>query len=85
MGMRTTGATDGGSTTVRVTARVKKEVRERLRQRGVKPRVVMIRIFVGAILLAVENHLAEVESLTLFTAQGRLKSRQRTAKSACAD
>lgn len=64
-GETTVAASDGFTVTVRVTAKVKKEVRERLRRRGVKPRMVMIRMFVGAILLAIENHLAGVGSLTI--------------------
>ena len=51
--------------TVRVTARVKRKVREALLERGVKPKMVMIRMFVGAILLAVRDHLGEIYMLTI--------------------
>ena len=51
--------------TVRITAGVKRKVREVLLERGVKPRMVMIRMFVGAILLAICDHLGEISTLTL--------------------
>jgi len=51
--------------TVKVTARVKRRVREALLKRGVKPRMVMIRMFVGAILLAIRDHLEEISTLTV--------------------
>jgi hypothetical protein len=51
--------------TVRVTARVKRKVRETLLERGVKPKMLMIRMFVGAILLAIRDHLGEISMLTI--------------------
>jgi len=42
--------------TVRITARVKQQVRTALRKRGIKPRMVMIRMFVGAIVLALRRY-----------------------------
>ena len=54
---------DGFTVTVHVTARVKQQVRATLRKRGVKPRMIMIRMFVGAIVLALCNHGKEVPSL----------------------
>jgi hypothetical protein len=51
--------------TVRVTARVKQKVRETLLERGVKPKMLMIRMFVGAILLAIRDHLGEISTLTI--------------------
>ena len=51
--------------TVRVTARVKRKVREALLERGVKPKMIMIRMFVGATLLAIRDHLGEISMLTI--------------------
>lgn len=51
--------------TVRVTARVKRKVRKALLERGVKPKMAMIRMFVGAILLAIHDHLGEISMLTI--------------------
>jgi sialic acid synthase SpsE len=56
---------DGFAVTVRVTARVKQQVRQALVERKVKSRMVMIRMFVGAILLAVQGHLGEIGSVTM--------------------
>jgi hypothetical protein len=56
---------DGFSITVRVTARVKQQVRQMLLERGVKSRMVMIRMFVGAILLAVRSHLGEISAVII--------------------
>lgn len=64
-GDTTVAASDGFTVTVRITAKVKREVRRALRDRGVKPKLVMIRMFVGAILLAIQGHLTEVRSLTI--------------------
>jgi hypothetical protein len=64
-GDTTVAASDGFTVTVRVTAQVKQEVREALRDRGVKPKLFMIRVFVGAILLAIQDHLTEVGILTI--------------------
>lgn len=64
-GDTTVAASDGFTVTVRVSAKVKQEVRQALRDRGVKPKLIMIRMFVGAILLAIQDHLAEIESLTI--------------------
>ena len=58
-------ASDDFATTVMITARVKQQVKESLLRRGVKPNMVMIRMFVGAILLAIHEHLAEIGSLTI--------------------
>jgi hypothetical protein len=64
-GDTTVAASDGFTVTVRITAKVKLEVRRALHNRGVKPKLVMIRMFVGAILLAIQDHLTEVGSLTI--------------------
>lgn len=64
-GDTTVAASDGFTVTVRITAKVKHEVQRVLRDQGVKPKLVMIHMFVGAILLAIQDHLAEVESLTM--------------------
>jgi len=67
-------ASNGFTVTVRVTARVKQEVRQVLLERGVKPRMVMIRMFVGAIVLAIHAHLsrsAKVPSTLSFATEGR--------------
>ena len=56
---------NGFSVTVRITAEVKGVVRETLRRRGVKARMIMIRMFVGAIVLAVQDHLSESNILTI--------------------
>jgi hypothetical protein len=50
---------------VRVTARVKQEVRQALLERGAKSRMVMIRMFVGAILPAIRDHLEEIDLLKI--------------------
>jgi hypothetical protein len=64
-GDTTIGASDGFTVTVRITAKLKHEVREMLRKRRVKTRLIMIRMFAAAILLAIQEHLTEVESLTI--------------------
>ena len=46
--------------TIKITAKVKQQVRRTLEDRGVKANLVMIRMFVGAIVLAMRGHLAEV-------------------------
>ncbi len=51
--------------TVRVTARAKQEVQKTLLARGVKPKMVVIRMFVGAILLAIREHLETISQLTV--------------------
>jgi hypothetical protein len=56
-------ASDGFTVTVQITAEVKQQVREALRRRGVKPRMVMIRMFVGAIVLAIRQHRGQVSTL----------------------
>jgi hypothetical protein len=56
-------ASDGFTVTVRITAEVKQQVREALRGRGVKPRMVMIRMFVGAIVLTIRKHREQVSTL----------------------
>ncbi|MFZ2357993.1 MAG: hypothetical protein WA040_01495 [Anaerolineae bacterium] len=56
---------NGFAVTVRITAEVKGVVREALRHRGVKARMIMIRMFVGAIVLAVQDHLSEFDMLTI--------------------
>ena len=50
---------------MKVMAKVKQEVREALRNQGVKPKLLMIRMFVGAILLAIQDHLPAVRTLTI--------------------
>ena len=64
-GETTVAASNGFAVTVRVTARVKQEVRQVLLERGVKPKMVMIRMFVGAILLAIRDHLEEIDLLMI--------------------
>jgi len=64
-GDTTIAASDGFTVTVRITAKVKHEVRETLRKRRVKTRLIMVRMFAGAIFLAIQEHLAEIESLTI--------------------
>ncbi|MDP3184249.1 MAG: hypothetical protein Q8M58_03140 [Anaerolineales bacterium] len=56
---------DGFTVTVRVTARVKQGVQKALRERGVKPRLIMTRMFAGAIWLAIRDHLAEIDLLRI--------------------
>jgi len=56
---------NGFTVAVRVTARVKQEVRQALLARGIKPRMVMIRTFVGAVLLAIRDHLTQIDLLTI--------------------
>jgi hypothetical protein len=64
-GETTVAASNGFTVTVRVTARVKQQVRQVLLEQGVKPRMVMIRMFVAAILLAIRDHLEEITLLTI--------------------
>ncbi len=64
-GETTIAVSNGFTVTVRVTARVKQQVRQRLQERGVKPKMIMIRMFVGAILLAIRGHLAEISLLLI--------------------
>jgi hypothetical protein len=64
-GETTVAASNDFTVTVRVTARVKQEVREALLERGVKPRMLMIRMFVGTILLAIHDHLRDIHLLTI--------------------
>ena len=64
-GETTVAASNGFTVTVRVTARVKQEVRQALLERGVKPKMVMIRMFVGAVLLAIRDHLEGINLLTI--------------------
>ena len=58
-------AANGFAVTVRITPEVKEFVRRSLERRGVKPRLVMIRMFVGAIVLALQDHLREVGAVTI--------------------
>lgn len=58
-------AANGFVVTVRITAEVKGIVRATLKRRGVKTRLIMIRMFVGAIVLAVEDNLSEIDTLTI--------------------
>jgi hypothetical protein len=58
-------AANGFAITVRITPEVKESVRRSLERRGVKPRLVMIRMFVGAIVLALQDHLRESGALTI--------------------
>lgn len=64
-GETTIAVSNDFAVTVRVTARVKQKVRKALLERGVKPKMVMIRMFVGAILLAIRDHLGEISTLTI--------------------
>jgi len=64
-GETTVAVSNGFTVTLRVTARVKQEVRQALLERGIKPRMVMIRMFVGAVLLAIGDHLEEIDLLTI--------------------
>ena len=56
---------NGFSATVEVTAEVKKKVRTTLQQSGVKSNMIMIRMFVAAVMLGIEEHLPKVTLLTL--------------------
>lgn len=58
-------AADGFVVTVRVRAEVKMTVRDALKQRGVKTRMIMIRMFVGAIVMALRDNLRTIDSLTI--------------------
>lgn len=64
-GETTVAVSNDFTVTVRVTAKVKREVREALLARGVKPRMVMLRMFVGAVLLAICEHLDEISVLRI--------------------
>ncbi|MCB0232375.1 MAG: hypothetical protein KDI07_17250 [Anaerolineae bacterium] len=58
-------AADGFVVTVRVRAEVKMTVRDALKQRGVKTRMIMIRMFVGGIVMALQDNLRTIDSLTI--------------------
>ena len=64
-GDTTVAISNGFTVTVRITAKVKPRVREALRAQGVKPKLITIRMFVGAILLGIQDHLVETDSLTI--------------------
>lgn len=51
--------------TIKITAKVKLQVRRTLEARGVKPNLVMIRMFGGAIALATRDYLAEITDLAI--------------------
>jgi hypothetical protein len=56
---------NGFSVTVRITPDVKEVVGETLRRRGVRPRLIMIRMFVAAITSAPQDHLAEIGGIVI--------------------
>jgi hypothetical protein len=56
---------NGFTVTIKITARVKLQVRRTLEERGVKSNLVMIRMFLGAIVLAMRDHLAEFTDVTI--------------------
>jgi hypothetical protein len=64
-GETTVAVSSDFTVTVRVTAGVKRKVRKALLERGIKPRMVMIRMFVGVILLAIRDHLGRISMLTI--------------------
>jgi hypothetical protein len=64
-GETTIAVSDHFTVTLRVSASVKQAVRQALLARGVKPNMVMIRMFVGAILLALDKHLTQVSRLII--------------------
>ena len=64
-GKTTVAVSNDFTVTVRVTARVKQEVRQALLERGVKSRMVMIHMLVGVILLAIRDHLEKIHLLTI--------------------
>ncbi|MGA9349009.1 MAG: hypothetical protein WBW48_09410 [Anaerolineae bacterium] len=64
-GKTTVAVSNDFTVTVRVTARVKQEVRQALLERGVKSRMVMIHMFVGVILLAIRDYLEKIHLLTI--------------------
>lgn len=51
--------------TVRITASVKQQVQQELRRRGVKSRLVMVRLFVSAILLALASYPEQITALLI--------------------
>ena len=58
-------ASNSFTATIKITAKVKLQVRRTLEARGVKPNLVMIRMFVGAIALLTRNYLAEITDLAI--------------------
>jgi predicted GNAT family acetyltransferase len=64
-GDTTVAVSNGVTVTVRVTAKVKQSVQQALLAQGVKPKMIMIRMFVGAILLAAHEHLVAISLLTI--------------------
>lgn len=58
-------AANGFTATVRVTARVKQQVRQKLIDRGVKSDMIMIRMFAGAIVLTLRDHLGKSDRVVI--------------------
>ena len=56
---------NGFTVTVRITGKVKDVMRQALRNKKVKPKMRMIRMFVGAIVLAVRDHNSEIATMKL--------------------
>ena len=64
-GDTTVAVSNSFTVTVRVGGKVKQDVRVTLLDRGVKPKMVMIRMFVGAILIAAREHLETISRITI--------------------
>lgn len=58
-------ASNSFTVTVRITPQVQQAVRDKLLLRGVKPRMVMIRMFVAGIYIAIHKNLKSVHSLII--------------------
>lgn len=64
-GDTTVAVSDGFTCTVKLTAKVKQELWDVLRARGVKPNLISICIFVGVIVLAIEDHREVVSGVMI--------------------
>lgn len=58
-------ASNSFTATIKISAKVKLQVRRTLEERRVKPNLVMIRMFVGAIVLATRDYLADITDLAI--------------------
>ena len=58
-------ASNSFTVTVRITSQVQQSVRNKLLSRGVKPRMVMIRMFVAGIFMAIQKNMNNVHSVII--------------------
>jgi len=56
---------DGTTRSILVSATVKRIVYQELRERGVKPKLISIRMFAAALFILLENHLKDLQSVVV--------------------